>query len=405
MNIWIISLFDPTPFDNTQRGRYIGIGSEGNRLGHNITHFSCTFRHSSKVQRFEKTHIININDGYKVVYILASPYKKSISLRRLLSHREFTQNLKRFINNWNHPDIILVAFPPISPSYYLTRWAKRNGIPIIIDIIDTWPDDLLGSFPKSLKFLFKLILYPLYYELNVILKYSSGVIAISNEYVTWAKSFGHSINKSGTFFPSVPYRKIRDIIERQKFKSKENKSEKIRLIYAGSLGVTYDIPVILKAAEIIEKKHPGKTEFLIIGAGHYQYLVLEYINKCDNIKYLGRLDHNDLIIQYALADIGLAQYPDNATQSVTYKFFDYLSAGLPILNSLMTEMAVMTEKYQVGFNNPPGNAYKLTENIEKFLLDRSLLEKYKQNALIAASSKGDSEIVYKELVNFLISFK
>jgi glycosyltransferase involved in cell wall biosynthesis len=404
MDIWIVSLFDPTPVDNTQHGRYINIASAGFKLGHNITHFTCTFRHSEKVQRFSQTHIKTINGNYRVVYIFAGSYKKNISLKRFLSHSEFTRNLKGFLVNQSPPDVILIAFPPISPSFFLTKWAKKKRIPIVIDIIDLWPDDFKWLIPKQLRPLLKLFLYPMYFKVYRIFKRCSGVIGISNEYISWAKSYSSLINRTKVFFPSVPYQIIRKKIEQLDGPDKK-RGDKLRLIYAGSLGITYDIPVILKAAEQIEKKHPGMTEFIFAGAGHYKDLMLDYIDKYANIKYLGRLDHNDLIIQYASSDLGLAQYPVNATQSVTYKFFDYLSSGLPILNSLMTEMATLTEQYQVGLNNPPGNVNRLVLNIERFLFDRSLLNKFKQNSLKLAAEKGDSEFIYKDLIDFLLSFK
>ena len=404
MHIWIVSLFDPTPLDNTKRGRYISIAAECNKLNNKITYFSSTFRHSTRIQSYEETHTVKINDDYEVVFILTQPYHKNISFKRLSSYRGFTKNLNHYIRNQSCPDLVLIAYPPIFPAYWLTKWAKRNGIPLVVDIIDTWPKNLLRLAPKHFKWLFKIFLFPLYYESRVILKNCSGVIGISDQNIAWAKSYGFSSFKTGVFWPAVPFKEIREKIDNYTKQLQPNRDKKLKLIYAGSLGQTYDIPIILKAAEILGKKHPGKSEFLIAGSGYYRELVLEYVNKCENIKYLGRIDHNDLLFYYASSDVGLAQYPRDATQSITYKFFDYLSAGLPILNSLKSEMAVLTEKYCVGFNNPPGDTDQLVMNIEKFLFHNSLLEEYKRNALILASNKGDNEVVYKELVNFLESF-
>ncbi len=35
-------------------------------------------------------------------------------------------------------------------------------------------------------------------------------------------------------------------------------------------------------------------------------------------------------------DLGLIQHTNNLTQTITYKFFNYMSAGPPLLNSLET---------------------------------------------------------------------
>ncbi|MCF8380654.1 MAG: glycosyltransferase [Bacteroidales bacterium] len=405
MNIWLFSLFDPTPIDNMRPYRYMGIALAGLKMGHNITLFSSTLRHSTRVKRFEKTTATIINENYEVIYIHAKSYKKNVSINRMLSHWQYTKNLKLYIKKLPSPDLILVALPPLSLAFFLTRWAKKNKIPITIDIIDPWPEAFLRLSPKPLKFVLKLILFPLYYKLRSILKRTNGIIGISNEYVSWAKNYGYPNIKTEVFLPAVPYNEIRGKFKIISEKVYKNKSDKLTLIYAGSLGISYDIPVILEASEIINKRYPDQTEFVIAGTGIHLKLINEYISRCNNIKYLGYQYYDDLIYQYALADVALTQYSSGATQSVTYKFFDCLSAGLPLLNSLMSEMAVLTDQYKVGLNNPPGDVGKLVENIETFLFNKSLLEEYKKNALALASSKGDSEIVYQELINFLLSFK
>jgi glycosyltransferase involved in cell wall biosynthesis len=401
MNIWVFSLFDPTPVDNMRAYRYTGISIAGIKLGHNITLFSSTFRHSTRVQRFEKTTSTRINENYEVVYVKTFPYTKNISIRRLISHWKYAQNVMHYIKDLSPPDIILVALPPLSLSYFLTKWAKKHQVPVVIDIIDPWPDAFLRLAPNLLKSILKLCLFPLYFELKSALRKCSGVIGISNEYISWACNIEHSIEKKEVFLPAVPFREIREKISKFRKTLPEKNPDKLIIIYAGSLGISYDIPVILAVAEILNKKYPGKTGFIIAGTGIYQRLVEEYCIKCSNIKYLGYQYYEDLLFQYASSDLALTQYTNGATQSVTYKFFDCLSAGLPILNSLMTEMARLVEEYQVGYNNPPGNTSELTKNIEKFLFDKALLETYKQNALNLASSRGDSEVVYKELIDFL----
>lgn len=404
MHIWIVSLFDPTPLDNTKRGRYLSIAEECVKANHKVTYFSSTFRHARGIQLYEETQTVKINDNYEVVFILTKPYHKNVSLKRLASYRGFTHNLSKFIRARSHPDLILIAYPPIYPVYWLTKWANRKKIPLVVDIIDTWPKNLLRLAPRHCKFLFKILLFPLYHQSREILKNCNGVIGISNQNINWAKGYGFSSFRTGVFWPAVPYKEIRGKMEFHKSQVTKHVNHKLTLIYAGSLGRTYDIPIILEAAEILEAKHPGKTEFIFAGSGYYEDRVLDTIRKVDNITYLGRIDHNNLLHYYALSDLGLAQYPKDATQSITYKFFDYLSAGLPILNSLMSEMAQLTDKYRVGLNNYPGDTETLVSNIEKFLLNNSLLEEYKKNAIDLASSKGDNDIVYRELNKFLESF-
>ena len=401
MNIWIVSLFDPTPKDNTRPMRYMSIARAGAALGHHVTHISCTFRHSTKVQRFPETSIVDINEGYRMVYVYSFPYKKNVSLNRILSHNRFTDNLMNMLPQLGKPDVLLIAVPPLVTADKLGHWAKKNNIPFFIDIIDPWPDVFSILFPKRVIPLLKVALVPFYNQLKRILKNASGVVAISNQYIKWAKGFGMNIPKAATFLPSIPVDEVYARIEKLKAGNPRQQNDRLRCIYAGNLGLAYDIPCILEAARIIEAKHPGMVEFVFAGTGHYEQEIRNAASGLSCIRYCGRLDYDHLLMEYAHSDLGLAQYPAGATQSITYKFFDYLGSGLPILNSLMTEMGTMIEDHQLGLNNNPGDAQGLAGNIERVLLDPVFLQSIKDKAIAFAFENGNNDTVYKRLIHFI----
>ena len=401
MNIWIVSLFEPTPVDNTRPMRYIGIADAAIKQGHSITHIACSFRHSTKVQRYQQNHFQTVLERYKLVFVYSEPYHKNLSFQRLKSHRIFTKNLISIIDQLDKPDIILVALPPLYTADALTKWGKQKGIKVYVDIIDPWPDVATIIVPKWATPIFKLLLTPMYIQLRRILQNTYGIIAISDEYIRWAKSFGYPVWRSETFLPSIPMREVQQKISEIHQKYPRQNTHVLHCVYAGSLGVAYDIPTILKSAASLHNSFPGKTLFTIAGSGHYEAMLNEYTQQYPNIKYVGRIGYDDLMHLYAHADLGLSQYGKGATQSVTYKFFDYLGAGLPILNSLMSEMANLTEKNKVGFNNQPGDDTTLTANITCFLQTPGLLGQYKTNAYEYAMEHGNNEIVYKRLVNFI----
>lgn len=403
MNIWIVSLYEPTPADNTRPMRYMGIANAAILQGHSITHIACSFRHSTKVQRYQYNHFETVSERYKLVFVYGEPYQKNVSFKRLRSHKVFTRNLFEIIDKLDKPDVVLVALPPLYTADALTKWGKQNGIKVYIDIIDPWPDVATIIVPKWATMFFKVLLTPMYRQLRRILQNTHGVISISDEYIRWAKSFGYPIERAETFLPSIPMGEVQQKIQEIIHKHPRKHNDVLHLVYAGNLGVAYDIPTILKSAASLHIRFPGKTQFTIAGSGLYEALVKEYERQYPNVKFVGRVGYDDLMHLYAHADLGLSQYGKGATQSVTYKFFDYLGAGLPILNSLLSEMAHLTEMNSVGFNNQPGDDAILTENIIKFLHNPELLKQYKTNAYDYAMENGNNEVVYKKLVNFITS--
>jgi glycosyltransferase involved in cell wall biosynthesis len=398
MKIWIVSLYDPTEIDNTRPMRFLSLAHKSVELGHDVTYFSNTFRHATKKNRFETQTIINHTNTYRTIFVKSSPYKKNLSIGRLYSHFLYANNIIKCFNNLNtKPDIIISALPPLLTNYKITKWSSKKNIPFVLDIIDPWPEVFTHFVPNYLKSLLKLLLLPFSYQLKVILKKSLGVVSISNQYINWSKKYIFTNDKkNAVFYPSIPFLEYQSIIS----KSNISKNNKLKIIYAGNLGLSYDLPCILNAAKILEERYPGKTEFIVAGSGHFESAVRKYQENYSNLIYLGRIGYNDLLEQYANSDLGLAQYPTGATQSITYKFFDYLGAGLPILNSLQSEMAELTTKYKVGLNNNPGDFNQLANNIEFFFNQNNLIS-YKENSLNLTKEQGDNNKVYKLYTVFL----
>ncbi len=399
MNIWTISLFDPTPYDKVGDLRFIQIANATLKAGHRVTHFTSTFRHTSKKHRFDDDTELTVTPGYTVKYIYSMGYRKNISLKRFFAHHDFAKKLIRNLSSQKKPDLIFVSMPPLSSAEMVTSWARRNDIPVIVDIIDPWPDSFIKDVPARLKPLSRLFVYPFYKKVQRILKNSMAVTSISNGYLNWAKSQYKSIQRTKCFYPAQDLDKIQSKMAQLK-KTEVRNEDILRIIYVGSLGSSYDLPAIVKAAAILDEKYPGKTEFIIAGVGPQSEIVEEYQKKLSNLRYLGWISDEELIRQYYLSDLGLIQHKNNLTQTVTYKLFSYLSAGLPILNSLQSEMAEIISENKVGLNNMNEDYTKLAENIEHFLFNRDTLEAYKDNAIKLTREKGDSTIVYGEMMDF-----
>lgn len=399
MNLWTISLFDPTPYDGVEL-RYSQIGREAVKYNHNVTHFTSTFRHTKKEHRFAEDTVLEVNEGYSVVYLHSKGYQKNISFERLFAHKDFAKVLLNDLKKRNLPDAILISMPPISSANLITKWASENNIPVIVDIIDPWPDSFIKDVPNVLRGVSKILIYPFTVKLKSVLSNCSALISISDGYLDWALEYTNRKIKKSSFYPALNLQKVQ-----QKIAAVKGEATRVdgclRIIYAGSFGSSYDIPTILKAATILDKKHPGCTEFVLAGTGPQSGLVETKAIELNNLKYIGWVNEDELMKQYSLSDLGLIQHMDNLTQTVTYKLFSYLSAGLPVLNSLQSEMVDIINEYEVGLNNMNGDVNALVENIESFLADPEMLKEYKKNAIKLTELKGDSARVYPDLLKFI----
>jgi glycosyltransferase involved in cell wall biosynthesis len=398
MIIWTISLFDPTPYDRVGDYRFIQIAKMAVKRGHRVIHFTSTFRHTTKRQRFPESKTLEQGPGYTIEYIRSKGYKKNISFERAAAHADFAEKLMETFESRQKPDVIFVSMPPLDSAERVVRWGKAHDVPVLTDIIDPWPDSFIKDVPSILKPAARVVMRPFYNKLRTILEDSTVVTSISNGYLDWARRNCPAIQRTACFYPALNLDSIQESI--QKYRGEEHRnSDALRIVYVGGLGSSYDLPAIVQAAEVMQRKHPGRTEFVVAGSGPQDKLVKEYARKLENLSFLGWISEEELMRQYALSDVGLIQHKNNLTQTITYKLFSYLSAGLPILNSLQSEMADIIQENEVGFNNINGDVSGLVKNIERFLEDRNLLSSYKENALALTRDKGDSATVYGKMLD------
>jgi glycosyltransferase involved in cell wall biosynthesis len=402
MNIWLISIFENTPLDDNLNTRYNSIATEASNRNHKVTFWSSTFRHNIKKQRILASSEFVISENIQVKFVEAKSYSKNISFSRMISHFNLGKKMiEAFTNQPELPDVIVIAFPPISTAFEVVQWAKKKSIPVIIDIIDPWPDVFIQHMAGIKRSIVHIGVAPLQRKTAIAFRNSSAIMAISKQYINWAKKYTKEEKKSAYFYPAVQFDEIKKQLEVAKTKrTKQNNI--LTVIYAGSLGFSYDIPTILRAAEILEKKQP-QIQFIIAGDGPQKTIVEDYQSTHNNLKYLGRLSKEKLMEEYYVSDIGLTQHIKGATQSVTYKLFDLLACGLPIMNSLESEMKSIIVDNKVGFHNNPSDFEQLAKNILLCYEDSALLNNMRINAFQLATEEGDSKTVYQKALHFIES--
>ncbi|MCC5921021.1 MAG: glycosyltransferase family 4 protein [Cyclobacteriaceae bacterium] len=399
MKIWFISKYEQTPFDHAKSSRFQTIAEFAADRGHDVKFITSTFKHNTKSQRFNTTTIEKISPNYELVFLKSASYKKNVGIKRILEHAFFARTLINYLKKAAKPDVVLISYPPIGMVYKVADWCTENNIPFVVDIIDPWPEVFISKLNSFPVFIQSFILSGMRNKAKKIFNQASRIHSISQQYLDWSRNY-HQHNRVACYYPARKFSEMQSLMEMYRGQE-DRKNEAIRIIYAGSFGISYDIPTMIKVAEECELRFDNKVQFVFCGAGTQQRLVENAAKKLKNFKYLGRLPKDQLLKEYAFADLGFTQHTKGATQSVTYKLFDLLSCGIPILNSLESEMKDIIIENQVGFHNAPGDYLSVVINIESLLKDRSKLYSLKENAIKLTKSKGDSEVVYNSVVNEL----
>jgi glycosyltransferase involved in cell wall biosynthesis len=122
-----------------------------------------------------------------------------------------------------------------------------------------------------------------------------------------------------------------------------------------------------------------------------------------NLQFLGWLGAGDLARLFARCHVAIACYARRATQSVTYKLFDYLAAGLPILCSLPGEMAEIIQREQLGFQYEAEDQAAFVEIVRQVCRHSHEISAMSHRARRFAEANGDQRQVYNRMAHFLES--
>ncbi len=121
------------------------------------------------------------------------------------------------------------------------------------------------------------------------------------------------------------------------------------LIFIGTFGDSYELELILEATKRFNKS--GRTDicFIIAGAGEKYEMISRKASGLNNVVLLGWIEEKEINTLLKMGFAGLV--PCRSVQNtMPNKPFEYLSAGLPLINSLEGEMAELVDKHGFGLN-------------------------------------------------------
>jgi glycosyltransferase involved in cell wall biosynthesis len=395
MNVWLITAFEPIPTDKIRPMRFMGIADQLIKNGHKVTIWTSTYTPHNNKHRFPEDKFIEWTKNYNLAILKSMGYNKKISLQRYFAHLDFSRRLKNEMPRAPKPDIIYISLPPIDTVVEVVKYSHKRQVPVVVDIIDPWPDVFLRLLPTNFWFLGKLFLFPFYYQIKYIFSNVQGVVAISDTYRKWALRHASKPIPSATFYPAVELR------EQSQEPPKSKRANQLQFVYAGSLSTSYDVATIVKVARRLSDEGCTVAKFVIAGQGPQLESLKKEAFGLKNILFTGFLGGAELNKLLNNSDVGIACYVKNTSQSVTYKLFDYLSAGLPIICSLPGEMAEIIIKNGVGYYFEPEDPSEMYSVVVNLIKNRTKIAEMKVNALELTRKLGDSKIVYGNLAKFL----
>jgi glycosyltransferase involved in cell wall biosynthesis len=179
-------------------------------------------------------------------------------------------------------------------------------------------------------------------------------------------------------------------------------------IYAGTHGVANGLDALLNAAFILKQRQRNDIKLVLLGQGKLKAHLVEraQLEKLTNVVFHDPVNKLSLAGIMASADVGmqlLANIPAFYYGTSPNKFFDYISAGLPVFNNYPGWLADMVKKHGCGLVSPPDNPEAFVDALEWFADNREQLSIMGQAAHQLAESDFDRNKLAEEFVKWLES--
>jgi glycosyltransferase involved in cell wall biosynthesis len=392
---WIINPYDRVPGEQTTDARYGTLAKELIKLDFNVIWWSSDFNHATKQARTPAKHDLA---GLEVRYLSVPSYKRNIGLDRLWNCYCYGRSFYQAAQNSTKPDIIIASLPPIESAYYAVKYGKENNLPVVIDIQDIWPEAFILAFPGALRRLAGYGLLPYFWLSRKVYNGATAITGVSQQYVELGLSkINHLTKKPITHVAYLGY-------DEELFaKISPCKQPKGKLvIFAGTLGHTYDVETMVRTAKLLAKSHP-QVEFKIIGSGPLEAKAKNLATELELSQdiFLGRLPFNEVVSWLKAGDIGLNCYAKEAPQSFTNKICEYAGAGLSIINSLGHGLDKFVIDQEIGINYQAGDVNSLYNSIVSLIDHPEHLSKLKANSRNVGLELFNRASIYKNFASFL----
>lgn len=300
-------------------------------------------------------------------------------------------------------DVLFATTTPLTAGIpgILARWLR--GKPFVFEVRDLWPElpRAMGVIRNPVVLWAMSVLEWLSYRsAHLLVGLSPGIVdGIANRGVPRSR------------IAAIPNGCDLDIFDGdvQPWRPVQVKSTDLMAVFAGTHGMANGLDAVLDAAAVLKKRGRDDIKLVLIGQGKLKAELQARAARegLDNVVFHDPVNKTRLAGLMAATDLGLqvlANVPAFYYGTSPNKFFDYIAAGLPVLNNYPGWLAEMIEQHQCGFAVPPEDPAAFAEALEKAASDRAALQAMGKNSRKLAQDQFSRKQLADKWVNWVTGF-
>jgi glycosyltransferase involved in cell wall biosynthesis len=377
--------------------RYRTLAQMLSENGNKLEVVTSSFYHATKRHRDYNEAFLNSFD-YKVTLLYEPGYRKNISLQRLKSHKIFAKSVMNYLKKSEKPDVIFLVVPSLDVADSVSAYARKNKIPLIVDIQDLWPEAF--KMALNIPIISDMLFAPMLCKANRIYKRADRIVAVSDTYVQRGLKVNKNDNKGLYVYIGSD---LNYVSEKLKLNHIEKPNSEFWITYIGALGHSYDIKLVIDSLKILNDEGISNIVFNVMGSGVLADEFKRYgKSKGINANFMGQTEYGKMMAVLKASDLAVNPIIGTSVSSIINKVADYAAVGIPVINTQHSvEYINLIKQYNAGINCESGNAREVAFAIRTLYENRDLRNEMKGNALKMGKDKFDRNITYKKIVGLI----
>lgn len=396
-DIVMVLNYAPVPKVNIENDRVLTIINSLVKQGDNVELITSDFAHASKKKKdITEEEIAAL--PYKYTMLHEPPYPKNVCIKRFYAHSKLAKNIAKYLKDRKKPDLVFTVTTSTAVGYAAAKYAKKNDIPLVIDVQDLWPE----AFKMAVKpaILADIIFFREKQKANYIYRSADGIVAVSDEYVNRALRENKKVKHGVSVYLGTSIEKFDSIAKESRIVKPDGE---IWVAYIGTLGTSYNIKCIIDAFAILKNKGLTNIKFKVMGSGPLMQSFEDYATEKNvECEFIGRLPYEDMVKYLVKCDIAVNPIIDKSAASIINKVADYAVAGLPVINTMISkEYRDLLTKYNAGFSYSNADSDGIAKCIEMLSNDEKLRKEMGANNRRAGEELFDRDRCYHKITDVI----
>lgn len=299
-------------------------------------------------------------------------------------------------------DVVFATTTPLTAGIpgIIARWLRRK--PFVFEVRDLWPE-----LPRAMG----VISNPIVLNTLSLLEW----IAYRSAHRCIALSPGIKIGIQRRGVPEDKIEIVPNGCDIKLFKTGKSRPWRPQLVTAndfmavfiGTHGAANGLHAVLDAAAILKRRSRTEIKLVLVGDGKYksELVARKKAESLHNVIFHDPIPKQKIPALLAGADLGLqclTNVPAFYFGTSPNKFFDYIAAGLPVLNNYPGWLAELITESDCGFAVPPNNPEAFADALEIAASDPNKLARQGKAALKLARKKFDRDMQGERWINWVL---